>query len=262
MKIVVGIVLIVLVIGALALYLILMLNAHDMIFCGDIINENGRNADVTRVYTSDLIANETLSEIVAVINETDSEDVSVEELTVILAEFQSVIYAPVFLFDAEKVDTSTFVVTGSVYNGINEKGEPTTNDYLFDNLRLNVVIENGMVLAAQNVYPEIENSKGEEAFVQRNSVIEPLITDEGAAAAFAFEDTDSFRFIVKGTEDVPAKITFIYTYDITTENPLDFTGSEDGVLGVTMTVAYDEDGLFDPTYEIVKNIEVTKEKKR
>ena len=147
MKIVVGIVLVVLVIGALALYLILMLNAHDMIFCGDIINENGRNADVTRVYTSDLIANETLSEIVAVINETDSEDVSVEELTVILAEFQSVIYAPVFLFDAEKVDTSTFVVTGSVYNGINEKGEPTTNDYLFDNLRLNVVVENGVVLS-------------------------------------------------------------------------------------------------------------------
>lgn len=79
MKIVVGIVLIALVIGALAVYLILMLNAHDMIFCGDIINENGRNADVTRVYTSDLIANETLSEIVAVINDTDSENISVEE---------------------------------------------------------------------------------------------------------------------------------------------------------------------------------------
>lgn len=262
MKIVVGIVLIVLVVGALGLYLILMLNAHDMIFCGDIINENGRNADVTRVYTSDLIANETLSEVVAVVNEAEGDNISVEELTVILAEYQSIIYAPVFLFDAEKVDTSTFVISGSVYNGINEKGEPATNDYVFDNLRLNVVVENGIVLAAQNVYPEVEGKKGEEAFVQRNSVIEPLITDEGAAAAFAFEDTDSFRFIIKGTEDVPAEVTFVYTYDITTENPLDFTGMEDGVLGVSMTVAYDEDGMFDPTYEIVKNIVVEKEKKR
>ncbi len=262
MKIVIGIVLVALVIGALVLYLILMLNAHDMIFCGDIINENGRNADVTRVYTSDLIANETLSEIVAAINETEGDNVSVEELTVILAEYQSIIYAPVFLFDAEKVDTSTFIVTGSIYNGINEKGEPTTNDYLFDNLRLNVVVENGMVLAAQNVYPEVEDKKGDEAFVQRNSVIEPIITDEGAAAAFAFEDTDSFRFIIKGTEDVPAEVTFVYTYDITTENPLDFTGMEDGALAVSMTVAYDEDGMFDPVYDIVKNVVVEKEKKR
>lgn len=262
MKIVVGIVLVLLLVGALALYLILMLNAHDMIFCGDIINENGRNADVTRVYTSDLAANETLSEIIAVINETDSENVPVEELTVILAEFQSVIYAPVFLFDAEKVDTSTFVISGSVYNGISEKGEPVTNDYLYDNLRLNIVVENGIVLAAQNVYPEAEDKKDTDTLVKRNSVIEPLITDEGAAAVFAFEDTDSFRFIIKGTEDIPAEVTFVYTYDITTENPLDFTGMEDGVLGVTMTVAYDEDGLFDPTYEIVKNIVVEKEKKR
>ncbi len=262
MKIVVGIVLILLVVGALALYLMLMLNAHDMIFCGDIINENGRNADVTRIYTSDLIANETLSEVVAAVNEAEGDNVSVEELTVILAEYQSVIYAPVFLFDAEKVDTSTFVISGSVYNGINEKGESTTNDYLFDNLRLNVVVENGIVLAAQNVYSEEENKKDETAFVQRSSVIEPLITDEGAAAAFAFEGTDSFRFIIKGTEEVPAEVTFIYTYDITTVNPLDFTGMEDGVLGVAMTVAYDEDGMFDPTYELVKNIEVKKEKKR
>lgn len=262
MKIVVGIVLIALVVGALALYLVLMLNAHDMIFCGDIINENGSNADITRVYTSDLAANETLSEIVAVVNSAEGSDISVEELTVILAEYQSVIYAPVFLFDAERVDTSTFVITGSVYNGINEKGEPVDNDYLFDNLRLNVVVDNGIVLAAQNVYPPVEDKKGDEAFVQRSNIIEPLITDEGTAAAFAFEGTDSFRFIVKGTEDIPAEITFVYTYDVATENPLDFTGFEDGVLGVLMRIAYNEDGELEPDYELVKNIVVEKENKR
>ncbi len=261
MKIVLGIVLIALVVGALAVYLILMLNAHDMIFCGDIVNDDGTKADITRVYTSDLVANETLSEIVAVVNGAEGDNISVEELTVILAEYQSIIYAPVFNFDAQQVDTSTYVVSGSIYNGINEKGEPVINDYIYENLRLNVIVNNGVVLSAQNVYPEEqEGDKGkkDDTLIRRNGVIQPLISDENTTAAFAFEDVDSFRFIITGNADLPPEITFVYTYDVVTENPLDFTGTEDGVLGVTMKVAYDEEGYFDPTYELIKNIEVEK----
>ena len=58
MKVVIGIVLISLVILGLIAYMILMLNAREMIFCGDLKNENGTNAQITRVYTTDLNANE------------------------------------------------------------------------------------------------------------------------------------------------------------------------------------------------------------
>ena len=51
MKVVIGIVLISLVILGLIAYMILMLNAREMIFCGDLKNENGTNAQITRVYT-------------------------------------------------------------------------------------------------------------------------------------------------------------------------------------------------------------------
>mgnify|MGYP007076428448 CR=1 FL=1 len=54
MKVVIGIVLISLVILGLIAYMILMLNAREMIFCGDLKNENGTNAQITRVYTTDL----------------------------------------------------------------------------------------------------------------------------------------------------------------------------------------------------------------
>lgn len=42
MKVVIGIVLISLVILGLIAYMILMLNAREMIFCGDLKNENGQ----------------------------------------------------------------------------------------------------------------------------------------------------------------------------------------------------------------------------
>ena len=49
MKVVIGIVLISLVILGLIAYMILMLNAREMIFCGGLKNENGTNAQITRV---------------------------------------------------------------------------------------------------------------------------------------------------------------------------------------------------------------------
>ena len=103
MKYIIGIVLVALLIGALTVYLILMLNAHEMVYCGDITNEDGKAASVTRVYTTDFSANETLAEIVAAVNAAEGETVTVTEITEILAEYQSIVYAPVFLVNSEQI---------------------------------------------------------------------------------------------------------------------------------------------------------------
>lgn len=257
MKIVIGIILVVLLIGALTAYLILMLNAHQMIYCGDITNEEGTAASVTRVYTTDLSANEALSEIVAATNAAEGDTVSVVEITEILAEYQSIIYAPVFTVNAKQIDTSTFEVTGSVFNGIDDDGNPTHNDYIYKNMRLTAVVQNGEIIAAQNVYPAIdENEDADDTLVERNKTIDPIITEENIKAIYAFEQCDSFRLIFQGTAELPASMTFVFTYDVVAENPLDFTGIEDGALGFAMNVAYDEEGVFDPTYNLVKTITV------
>ncbi len=248
MKFVIGIILVALLIGALAAYLILMLNAHDMVFCGDIKAETGSGAAVTRVYTTDLSADETLSEIVLAMSNSDSATVSGEELTQILATYQNIIYAPVFTVKLEQADANTFVLSGSVYNGIDENGEPVSADFRYKNLGLTLGVANGTVLAAQNVYPASES--GEEAFVERDKVIDPIITDGGKAASFAFRDCDSFRVVFTQTGELPAAVTLAYTYDVDAVSMMDFTGVSDAVFGMTVTVAYDDYGMLDPDVKI------------
>ena len=51
MKIVLGIFLIVLVIAAIALYILFMLNSRELICCGDVKQNDGANLSVTRIYT-------------------------------------------------------------------------------------------------------------------------------------------------------------------------------------------------------------------
>ncbi|MBE6900962.1 MAG: hypothetical protein E7478_00650 [Ruminococcaceae bacterium] len=254
MKIIIGIVLVMLLIGALILYLVLMLNAHEMIYCGDITNDDNGGAMVTRVYTTDFSANETLSEIVVAMNSTENDALTNEEITEILAEYQNIIYAPVFIVNSQQLDTSTFEVIGCVYNGIDDDGEPAQPDYLYDNLRLNAIVQNGEVLSVENIYPIEEDQEGK--LIEREKMIAPIITDEKTNASFAFEGTDTFRMIFRGTAELPAKVTFVYTYDVVAENPLDFTNIENGALAITMTVGFDEDGLFLPEYELEKNVTV------
>lgn len=254
MKIVIGLVLVMLLIGALILYLILMLNAHQMIYCGDIANGEENSASVTRVYTTDLNANETLSEIVLAMNAAEGTSLEVGEITEILAEYQNIIYAPVFMVSSYQIDTSTFEITGSIYNGIDDKGQPAQPDYLYENLKLNAIVQNGEVIAVENIYPITEDQQGK--LVEREKTIDPIITDENTVASFAFEGTDTFRMIFKGTAELPAKVTFVYTYDVVAENPLDFTRIDNGALALTMTVGFDEDGWFYPTYAIEKNVVV------
>lgn len=254
MKVIIGVVLVMLLIGALILYLILMLNAHEMIYCGDIANGEDNSASVTRVYTTDLSANETLSEIVLAMNAAEGDVLEVGEMTEILAEYQNIIYAPVFNVVSNQVDTSTFEVIGTIYNGIDDKGEPAQPDYLYENLRLNAIVQNGAVIAAENIYPIEEDQEGK--LIEREKMIAPIITDEDTVASFAFEGTDTFRMIFKGTAELPAKLTLVYTYDVVAENPLDFTRIDNGALAITMTVGFDEDGWFAPTYALEKSVNV------
>lgn len=251
MKLVLGIILVVLLLAALALYLLFMLNSHDLISCGDIKQTNGEQMSITRIYTSDLNANETLSEIVNKMNGNEEGQLTAEEMTELLAMYQNIIYAPVFTFTVTQEDTNTFVLSGSVYNGLDEDGEPTTPDFMYKNLGLTAGLAQGRIIAVQNVYDdEDEDDDGEAEFIERKNVIDPLILEDGIGAAFAFRNCDSFRIVFKGAEGVPASITLAYTYEVVANNPLNFTSLKNAVLGVTITVAYDELGRLAPTLEI------------
>ena len=245
MKFVIGIVLVAILVAALALYLVLMMNSHELIFCGDIPQENGNQLSVTRIYTEDLNANETLSEIVNRMNENESGAMTAEDLTEILATYQKIIYAPVFTFNMWQEDENTYVLQGSVFNGLKE-GEPETTDFTYRNLTLTAGVNQGKLLAVQNVYSDNTNEDGQPAFVERKNVVDPVILDGDSMAAFAFRDCDSFRIVFTGVEGVPASITLAYKYEIVAQNPLDFTSLHDGSMGVTITAEFNERGELTP----------------
>ena len=251
MKFVLGIFLLVLLLAAIAVYVLFMLNTRSLIPCGDIAQNNGTNMTVTRVYTSDLNGNETLNEIVSAMNANEEGNLTAEELTEILANFQDIIYAPVFTLDIEQADTNTFILSGSVYNGVDEDGEPDETDFKFRNLALTAGMAEGKVLAAQNIYDdqkEDEEEDGEDpSFVERRNVVDPIILADGAGAAFSFNNCDSFRMVFTNTSNTnPPSITLAYTYDIVANNPLSFTSFREGVLGVVITVEFDSLGRLTP----------------
>ncbi len=246
MKFVIGIILVAILIAALALYLVLMMNSHDLIFCGDIPQENGSQMSVTRIYTAEFSANETLSEIVNRMNANESGTMTAEDLTEILATYQNIIYAPVFSFNMWQEDANTFVLEGSVFNGIDEEGQPASRDFTYKNLTLSAGVSQGKLLSAQNVYSDNVNEDGQLAFVERKNVVDPVLMDGDTMAAFAFRDCDSFRIVFTGVEGVPASITLAYKYEIVAQNPLDFTSLKDGSMGVTITANYDERGELTP----------------
>lgn len=244
-----------LLIAALVGYLILVLRTHDMVYIGDITGQNGSQTFVTRIYTTDISANEALSEIVATMNNTTEDSVPVEELTQILATYQDIIYAPVFTLNIEQLDESTYILTGSVYNGLNDKGESADTDYGYKELGLIASVSEGKVVAAENVYPPTEAElKGNVEFVERKSVVDPVITDEGAGAAFAFKSCDSFRLIFTETGTQPATVSIVYTYDVVADNPFDFTGVDSGTLYITATVNYNDDGILEPIYKLERGL--------
>ena len=258
MKVVLGIILVVLVIGAFALYILFVLNSRDLISCGDIRQFNGGQLSVTRVYTSDLNANATLSEIVSSMNENAEGAITADELTELLATNQNIIYAPVFTFTVTKEDTNTYILSGSVYNGLDEDGLPTTPDFMYKNLGMTVGVNQGYIMAVQNVYDDDhdgfeDNDDYEAEFVERKNVIDPVILADGYGAAFNFRDCDSFRMVFKGIDEFPS-LSFAYTYDVVANNPLNFTSLKEAYLVLTITVAYDDEGRLAPTLEIDRRI--------
>lgn len=260
MKIVLGIFFVVLLLAALALYLLFMLNSHDLISCGDIVQGTGGQLSVTRIYTSDFNANETLSEIVNKMNDKEDGSITADEMTELLATYQNIIYAPVFTYTVTQEDTNTFTISGSIYNGLDEDGEPTTPDFMYKNLNMTAALPMGRILTAQNVYEIEENDNGDIEFVERKNVIDPIILEEGAGAAFSFKDCDSFRLVISGNANALPSITFAYTYDVVANNPLNFTSMKSALLGVNITIAYDDEGRLAPILEIDrKNIIVEDE---
>lgn len=250
MRFAIGIILVLLLMGVLAAYLVLMLSAREMVFCGDISNEYDNSVMYTRVYSTDISANEALTEIVLHMNETEDGFVQSEDITEILAQYQNIVYAPVFFVSAQQIDTSTYLISGSVFNGINEKGEPAETDYTYKNLTLSAVTGNGVMLAAQNVYSDAEPNE----LVERKLVVDPVINDAENMASFAFSQCDSFRVIVKATSAEPLEVSLVYTYDVVAENPLNFTSVNGGNISIKVTAATDENGRFSPAYETVRGM--------
>ena len=263
MKIVLGIILVVLIVAAFALYVLFVLNSRDLISCGDIAQSTGGQLSVTRVYTSDLNANATLSEIVSAMNENEEGTITAEQMTELLATYQNIIYAPVFTFTVTKEDTNTYIMSGSIYNGLNEDGEPTTPDFMYKNLGMTVGINQGYILAVQNVYDDDhdgfeDNDDYEAEFVEHKNVIDPVILANGYGAAFNFRDCDSFRIVFKGIDEVPS-LTIVYTYDIVANNPLNFTSLKNAYLGVNIGIAYDDEGRLAPTVDVERKNTVTED---
>ena len=250
MRLVIGIILVVLLAAALVGYLILVLNTEQMIYCGDISSQDSSRNYITRIYTTDLSADEVLGEIVTTMSSTVEDSVPVDELTRILATYQDIIYAPVFALDLQQIDESTCVLTGSVYNGLKDNGEPAETEYVYRNMGLAAGITNGAVVAAQNVYPLVESKNGEIEFQTRREVVDPIITDNGTGAAFAFKDCDSFRLVFTETDELTASLSLAYTYDVVAVSPFDFTSVDGGVMYLTVEIAYNDDGVLTPVYTL------------
>lgn len=208
---------------------------------------------VTRIYTNDLNADSTLIEVVNLMNDKEDGTITADDLTELLAMYQNIIYAPVFYFNLEQADTNTYVLSGSIYNGIDEDGEPTSYDYRYKDLTLTAAVADGKFLAADNIYDEEKETDEEQevTFIERKNVIDPLILSNGSGAAFSFKDCDSFRLVFTNTSETePASVTLAYTYNIVADNPLNFTSYKNALLGVVITAEYDENGVLTPTIKV------------
>lgn len=255
MKVVIGIIIAALIAAIAAIFLLFVLRAHDLVLCGDIPQKNGNQLFVTRVYTYDVDANSTLTQIIDKMNSNSEGHISATEMTEILSQYQTVVYAPVFTYDLTQEAANTYVLTGSIFNGINEDGEVDNTEYIYKELTLTVGVGTGRILAAQNIYPDqLEEDEELSEFKERRKVIDPVIINNDTEAAFAFDGCNSFRIVFTGKDDTDAEITLAYTFDVGAQNFLNFSGSKDNVLGVTIRGEFDEMGRLSPTIEMNRRI--------
>lgn len=253
MKVVIGIIIAALVAAIAAIFLIFVLRAHDLVLCGDIPQKNGNQMFVTRVYTYDVDANSTLTQIIDKMNSNTEGNISATEMTEILSEYQTVVYAPVFTYTLTQEADNTYVLTGSVYNGLDEDGEPAETEYVYKDLTLTVGVSDGKVLAAQNIYPDDLEEDVVPEFKERKKVVDPVLVNE-KEAAFLLNDCNSFRIVFTGKEDIPAEIILAYTFDVGSMNLLNFSGSKGNIMGVTIKGEFDDMGRLSPTIEMNRRI--------
>lgn len=256
MKVVIGIIIAALVAAIAAIFVLFVLQSHDLVLCGDIPQKSGNQMFTTRVYTYDVDANSTLTQIIDKMNSNTEGSISATEMAEILSQYQTVVYAPVFTYTLTQESANTYVLTGSVYNGITDDGEPAEpgdTEYVYKNLTLAVGITDGKILAAQNIYPEDLEEELVAEFVERKKVIDPVLVNE-KEAAFAFKGCDSFRIVFTGKEGIPAEITLAYTFDVGSENLLNFSGSKGNIMGVTIRGEFDDMGRLSPTIQMNRRI--------
>ncbi len=254
MKVVIGIIIAALVAAIAAVFLLFVLRSHDLVLCGDIPQKDGNQMYVTRVYTYDVDANSTLNQIIDKMNSNTEGQISAVEMTEILSEYQTIVYAPVFTYNLVQETDDTYVLSGSIYNGLDEDGEPSSTDYIYKDLTLTVNVSNGKVLAAQNVYPDELDEEGTPEFKERKKVIAPILLNDDTQVAYAFNDCNSFRIVFTGKEDIPSEITLAYTFNVGAQSIFNFSGSKNNVMGVTIKGEFDDLGRLAPTIEMNRNI--------
>ena len=254
MKVVIAIIIAALVAAIGAILLFFVFRAHDLVLCGDIPQRSGNDLFVTRIYTYDVDANSTLNQIIEAMNSNTDGNITAEEMTEILSQYQTIVYAPIFTYTFTQEADNTYVLTGSVYNGIDENGEPADDtEYVYKDLTLTVGVTDGKVLAAQNIYPDDLEEEEIPEFKERKKVVDPVLVNE-KEAAFLMEDTNSFRIVFTGKEDVPAEVTLAYTFNVGSMNLLNFSGSKDNILAVTIRGEYDDLGRLTPTIEMNRRV--------
>ena len=254
MKVVIGIIIAALVAAIAAIFLFFVLRAHDLVLCGDIPQRDGNNLYVTRVYTYDVDANSTLTQIIDRMNSNTEGNISADEMTEILSQYQTIVYAPIFAFTLTQEANNTYVLTGSAYNGWDENGEPAEKtEYVYKDLTLTVGVTEGKVLSAQNIYPDDLEEEVIPEFKERKKVVDPLLVNE-KEAAFLMDGSNSFRIVFTGKEEIPVEIMLAYTFDVGSLNLLNFSGSKDNILGVTIRGEFDDMGRLAPTIEMNRRI--------
>lgn len=255
MKVAIGIIIAALIAAIAAIFLLFVMRSHDLVLCGDIPQKNGNQMYVTRVYTYDVDANSTLTQIIDKMNSNTEGHISAIEMTEILSEYQTVVYAPVFTYTLTQEASNTYVLSGSVFNGLDENGEPSSTDYIYKDLTLTVGVTNGgKVLAAQNVYDDEINDEGKPEFKERKKVVAPLLFNEDTEAAFAFTDCSSFRIVFTCKEDIPPEITLVYKFNVGAQNLLNFSSSKNNIMAVTISGEFDDMDRLQPTIEMNRKI--------
>lgn len=253
MKIAIGIVIAALIAAVAAVLVLFVFRSHDLVLCGDIPQKSGDRLFTTRVYTYDVDANSTLNQIIDRMNANTEGLISAEEMTAILSEYQTIVYAPVFTYTLEQAANNTYVLSGSVYNGWDTNGEPADTEYVYKDLTLTVGVTDGKVLAAQNIYAEDLEEELVPEFTERKKVIDPVLVND-KEAAFAFSGCNSFRLVFTGVESIPAEVTLVYRFNVGSQNILNFSGSKDNIMAVTIRGEYDDLGRLSPTIEMNRNV--------